>query len=196
MAALLDAHVAECPGCGAVAAAMEEIRSVLPVLSEIDPGTDFTAAVVRNTTGAVKAPRRTGSSAKTSFGAWWDALLARPRLSLELAYVATVLAVVLAGNPILVADSVAARATTLVADATSRVTSRLEGREHVSRIETAQRELARWIETARGEVGARRTAAAKGWDWVVQRGIEWWKAAQTWLSDVARGVAAAIGIGG
>ena len=84
---ILQAHLAHCDNCSRLLAALQEARQVLPALAEIEPPLGFAQRVIAVTTTA-PAP------------AWWWRVLARPRASLELAYVATVLLVVLLGNPV------------------------------------------------------------------------------------------------
>jgi len=88
---LLLAHVATCDACSALLAALQESRVVLPTLCEIEPPPGFTSRVLAATTRAV---------GRHAFAEWWERLLARPRASLELAYVGTLLFVLLVGNPV------------------------------------------------------------------------------------------------
>lgn len=88
---ILEGHVAHCASCAGLLAALREARSVLPAMAHVEPPPGFVAGVLRATTAA--APR-------SAIGDWWLRVMARPRASLELAYVATVLLVVLLGNPV------------------------------------------------------------------------------------------------
>jgi anti-sigma factor RsiW len=88
---ILQAHVAHCDGCSQVLAALQEAEQVLPALAHTAPPPGFAEAVLRATSAA---PRR------AALAEWWLRILARPRASLELAYVGTVLLVVLLGNPV------------------------------------------------------------------------------------------------
>ena len=84
---ILQAHLAHCDGCSRLLAVLQEARDVLPALAEIAPPPGFTQRVLGATTAA-PAP------------SWYRRFIARPRASLELAYVATVLLVVVLGNPV------------------------------------------------------------------------------------------------
>lgn len=87
---VLHAHVAHCEGCAKLLAALREAAQVLPGLAEIEPPPGFARRVLLATTAAMPLPA----------GSWWIRILARPRASLELAYVGAVLLVVLLGNPV------------------------------------------------------------------------------------------------
>jgi anti-sigma factor RsiW len=87
---ILQSHLAHCDACSALLATLQESRAVLPTLAEIEPPLGFTARVLARTSGA---PRR-------AVAEWWRRLLARPRASLELAYVGTLILVLLVGNPV------------------------------------------------------------------------------------------------
>lgn len=84
---MLEAHVVHCDQCSRLLGALQEAVQVLPALAEIEPPLGFTQRVLSATTAAVRPP-------------WWLRILARPRASLELAYVGAVLLVVLLGNPV------------------------------------------------------------------------------------------------
>jgi anti-sigma factor RsiW len=88
---ILQSHVAHCAACTALLVTLEESRAVLPTLAEIEPPPDFTTRVLAHTSGA---PRR------AAVADWWQRFLARPRASLELAYIGTLILVLLVGNPV------------------------------------------------------------------------------------------------
>lgn len=74
-AALTQAHLDHCPACAALVSALRASASLLPALVEEDPGPGFAARVVQVTT---QAPRPSP----------WTRVLQRPRIALELAYLA------------------------------------------------------------------------------------------------------------
>ncbi len=92
---LVDGHLAHCPGCAALAAALAETTSVLPSFASLAPRSEVVGEVLSATS------RR---PARPAFGEWVSAWLARaaarPRFSLEVAYVLTVLLLVVLGNPV------------------------------------------------------------------------------------------------
>jgi anti-sigma factor RsiW len=90
--AIVSSHVEYCANCARLAAALQEAREVLPALAEVEPPLGFTARVLAHTS---HAPRR------SAVAQWWLRVLARPRASVELAYVGAVLIVVLVGNPVI-----------------------------------------------------------------------------------------------
>ncbi len=98
--AVLQAHLAHCAGCSRLLAAVQEAEQVLPALAEMEPPLGFTQRVLSATTAA-PAP------------SWYVRFLARPRASLELAYVGAVLLVVLLGNPVVAFHQAEQRASEL-----------------------------------------------------------------------------------
>lgn len=102
--ALVEAHLQHCRACAELAEALRRARAVLPLLADLDPGPAFTAAVLARTTRRRRVPA--GSPA----AAWWRAWLARPRFAFELAYVATIVLVLSAGNPAATLQAASARA--------------------------------------------------------------------------------------
>jgi hypothetical protein len=128
---LLEGHLAHCEACRALAGALARSAEVLPSLAELDPGPDFTVAVLDATT------RRASAKGLGRLVAWWEAWQARPRFAMELAYVATLVLVLVVGNPAPVLQAASERTVTLAAEgigrarqtlpsALSRVAPRLE----------------------------------------------------------------------
>ena len=50
---LVQAHLEHCEGCRQVAVALGWLGSLLPDMAILEPGPDFTAAVLAGTTGAI-----------------------------------------------------------------------------------------------------------------------------------------------
>lgn len=101
---ILRTHVSHCEGCSRLLAVLEESRSVLPALAELQTPASLTERVLEATS---RGPQRSAfaraglpSVASALACRWWRSVLARPRASLELAYIGTVLIVVLLGNPV------------------------------------------------------------------------------------------------
>ncbi len=84
---MIEAHLAHCGECSRLLATLQEAENVLPSFVEIEPPLGFAERVIA-VTSAAPPP-----------SLWWRVLV-RPRASLELAYVATVLLVILLGNPV------------------------------------------------------------------------------------------------
>lgn len=76
-AALAQGHLDHCPACSALVSALRASASLLPTLAEADPGPGFTARALR-ATSLLPVPAPSG----------WARLLQRPRIALELAYLA------------------------------------------------------------------------------------------------------------
>jgi anti-sigma factor RsiW len=91
-AEIVRLHLAHCEPCSQLAAALAEAHVVLPQLAEIEPPPGFTTRVLARTS---RAPRR------APILEWWLRVLARPRASVELAYVGAIVMVVLVGNPVI-----------------------------------------------------------------------------------------------
>lgn len=93
--ALLEAHLAHCAACASFARAVEVMREGLPALAELDPGPWFTEQVLRRTVQATPVRPAWVYQAQDI----WSALVRRPRIALETAYVAAMLAFLLLGSP-------------------------------------------------------------------------------------------------
>jgi anti-sigma factor RsiW len=92
---LTDGHLAHCPACADLAAALAESTSVLPSFARLAPRTSVVFDVLGVTS---RRPVEPGLGERLS--AWLERLATRPRFSLEVAYVLTVLLLVVLGNPV------------------------------------------------------------------------------------------------
>jgi anti-sigma factor RsiW len=92
---LTDGHLAHCPACADLAAALAESTAVLPSFARLAPRSSVVFDVLRATS---RRPVEPGFGERLS--AWLGRLAARPRFSLEVAYVLTVLLLVVLGNPV------------------------------------------------------------------------------------------------
>jgi hypothetical protein len=92
---LVDGHLAHCQACGNLAAALAESAEVLPSFATLAPRTSVVFDVLRATS---RRPPEPGLGERLS--AWLGRVAARPRFSLEVAYVLTVLLLVVLGNPV------------------------------------------------------------------------------------------------
>jgi anti-sigma factor RsiW len=90
-AEILKLHTDHCPKCNAIAQILVELGAALPSMAEIDPGADFTAAVLGATEGA-RLPFR------IRVREWWSGLTRRPRFSWEAAYAGALLFFIAIGN--------------------------------------------------------------------------------------------------
>jgi hypothetical protein len=191
--ALMTGHLDHCAGCRATAATLVETREVLASFAELDPGADFAAQVVAATAGHKRlAWRRTGARSSGLLG-WiqvgrgrvavaWERMLARPRLSLELAYLATVLLVLVVGNPGLIADALGARTSGLVIRTAGAPPTGDALAADATKV--ASLPVPAFVERVMREVSNRQTAAAKGWDWFVERTSRLLSVSWDWLRGV------------
>lgn len=92
---LVDGHLAHCLACSALAAALAEVTSVLPSFASLAPRASVVDRVLLATSRRTAVP-----SLGDRLAAWLGRAAARPRFSLEVAYVMTVLLLVVFGNPV------------------------------------------------------------------------------------------------
>jgi len=189
--ALVAGHLEHCTGCRAIERTLSETRAVLATLVEIEPGAAFTAHVVAATSGRrvrARGPMWAGLSERWAWaGALregaafiWERMLARPRLSLELAYLATVLVVIIIGNPGLIADALGARSSEFVAGESASSASARVGQRGVA-LQGPRLVVPAFVERAMREVESKQASAAKGWNWLVERTSQLVAASWDWL---------------
>jgi predicted anti-sigma-YlaC factor YlaD len=92
---LVDGHLARCSSCAALAAALAETTALLPSFAGLSPRVGVVREVL---TATSRRPVRPTFGGRVS--AWWARAAQRPRFSLEVAYVLTVLLVIVLGNPV------------------------------------------------------------------------------------------------
>lgn len=86
-AQLAHLHLAHCPACTALVAALGTLQVTLPTLAQADPGPAFTQTVLRATRRAPAGwPALPSALPNPRPGAVWRRLMARPRIALEAAY--------------------------------------------------------------------------------------------------------------
>jgi hypothetical protein len=90
---LLALHLEYCSRCGALDQTLRELAGTFPGMALLEPEESFTAAVMQATTDPRPLRRTFG------FLDWWGRLIRRPRFALEMAYVGTLLCVLVIGNP-------------------------------------------------------------------------------------------------
>jgi Putative zinc-finger len=104
---LVQAHLEHCDGCRSVAVVLGWMQPLLPDMAELDPGPAFTRRVISRTTGAVHPLERAARRGETvgplelvdRLARWWQKQIFRPRFAMEVAYVATVILVLLTSVP-------------------------------------------------------------------------------------------------
>jgi hypothetical protein len=92
---MLSLHIAHCPACRQFAATLQSLREILPEMAEIDPGPDFSAAVIRIT----RKSRRARIRRFTRPVHLWNRLVNRPLFTWEAAYAGTLALALLFLNP-------------------------------------------------------------------------------------------------
>jgi anti-sigma factor RsiW len=90
-------HIDHCPDCRSLAAALQELRDVLPEMAEIEPDGSFTDRILALTVGPPPASRH--SRPHFSLLEWWRQTARRPRFAWEAAYVGALLVLLALGNP-------------------------------------------------------------------------------------------------
>jgi hypothetical protein len=198
-AALVAGHLDDCAECRGIERTLTLARGVLATLAEIEPGLAFTAQVVAATSGRTVRARRPLWVRLSRRWAWaesfgdraaglWERLLARPRLSLELAYLATVLVLIIIGNPGLIAGALGAPTT---APMTGQAASAGAGAEDQALVSEGTRSLMpAFVGRAMREVESRQAAAAKGWNGFVERTSRLLSASWDWLRGLFGWIAA------
>ena len=93
--ALVAGHLEHCTPCADLAGALSETSAVLTSFARLAPRTSVVFDVLRATS---RRPPEPGLGERLS--AWLGRAAARPRFSLEVAYVLTVLLLVVLGNPV------------------------------------------------------------------------------------------------
>ena len=90
---LVKAHVEHCSACQSLIHTLGWLDQTLPEMVRLDPGMGFTRRVLENTS---RAP---DTSLLPRLRRWWERQLLRPNFAAELAYVATVVLVLLTAVP-------------------------------------------------------------------------------------------------
>jgi hypothetical protein len=102
---LVQAHLEHCDPCRSVAVTFGWLEPLLPQMAEIDPGPAFTARVVKETSRreSYRKPVYAGPTGAAGLmdrvGRWWEQQVMRPMFAAQVAYVATVLLVLLMTVP-------------------------------------------------------------------------------------------------
>jgi len=94
-AELLKIHLAHCSGCSRTLEVLSALKHRLPELAELQPATGFTGQVLASL--PIYQPENPGWTGRLQ--AWFANWAQRPRFSLEAAYLATLLMLLLFGNP-------------------------------------------------------------------------------------------------
>ncbi len=101
---LVQAHLEHCTDCRELAITLGWLNPLLPQMAEIQPGPEFLAGVLARTSAAaqpvVHSEHPTGlAGAMDRVGQWWAQRIIRPEFSLQVAYAATVVLVLLTSLP-------------------------------------------------------------------------------------------------
>jgi hypothetical protein len=202
-AALLESHLEHCAACAAIARSLAVAAETLPSLAAFDPGPSFTAAVLAATSRAEAEELRhvrikphatyVGASAAhvaERIATLWNSWLARPRFAFEVAYVATILILVIVGNP--ASRLQAASERTVVAAAAGFERAREAWPAAVARV-TPSIEVpvsVRALRSTAGSLIAQRAASMGGLGGAWSRALAQWSVTWEWIRGTASGVAA------
>jgi anti-sigma factor RsiW len=113
---LTDGHLAHCPACADLAAALAQATAILPSFATLAPRSSVVFDVLLATSRQPSAP-----GLGERFAMWLGRVAARPRFSLEVAYVLTVLLLLVLGNPVAAFRDASIRAEPSVAAVASAV---------------------------------------------------------------------------
>ncbi len=106
---LITAHLEHCGQCRALAVTLGWLEPLLPQMAEIDPGPAFTRRVLQKTSlaapgmsaGPIIEPGGFGPAGwMDRLGRWWGERILRPIFPMQVAYVATVVLILLTSTPI------------------------------------------------------------------------------------------------
>jgi predicted anti-sigma-YlaC factor YlaD len=92
---LVEGHLSRCAACSVLAAALADQAQVLPTFTALAPRHGFVGEVL-----AATSRRQPEPSVAEKITAWLGRVSQRPRFSVEVAYVMTVLLLVILGNPV------------------------------------------------------------------------------------------------
>ena len=165
---LVGGHLAGCPACRSLAAALAEVSAALPGFAEFEPGPGFTARVVGRTTLRPAVP---GLPARVA--AWWQWAVTRPRFPLEVAYVLTLVLMIAVGDPVAAFRETSARAAAIARPGVERAVSSVvepvavASSDGIERVRSAARSVASLGSTAAGAGGAGKQSVVRRWFTVV-----------------------------
>jgi len=163
---LVEGHLARCEPCAALADAMAQATALLPGFAELRPPADLAPAVFAATSRRPAPP-----SFDERVAAWLARLAARPRFSLEAAYLCTLLIFIAVGNPVAAFRETSTKGRELaqprVEQVLERVASGPAGWVREVRAEVAERAAASSARRAEGGLAARLSAMmSSAWRWV------------------------------
>ena len=155
---LVGGHLDHCSGCADLAAALAETAAVLPSFATLPPRFSLVPGVL-----AATSRRPVGPTLGERVSAWLARAAARPRFSLEVAYVLTVLLLVVLGNPVAAFREASVRVQPRVSAAASAVSRpidrwRVAGEEKLTIVGQA-------IAPRAGRTGGVNTGRAFVWQW-------------------------------
>ena len=182
--ALLQEHLDGCVGCQALGATLWQLRIVLPAMADMAPGNAFAARVIAATTTLAAERARQAAASVT----WWTRVVARPRFSLEVAYVCTLLFILVIGNPAMFAETLKGKAQALTASAAEAVGQRVDRARDDPRVVHGRQTLSAWLDTAVSDVIASPVVARKWLGWLADQTMAAWKNAWGWLAGVLRDI--------
>jgi len=165
---LVGGHLAGCPACRSLAAALADASAALPGFAEFEPGPGFTARVVGRTTLRPAVP---GLPARVA--AWWQRAVTRPRFPFEVAYVLTLVLMIAVGDPVAAFRETSARAAAIARPGVERAVSSVvepmaeAGSDGIGRVRSAAASVASLGSTAAGAGGAGKQSALRRWFTVV-----------------------------
>lgn len=96
---LVKSHVQHCRVCQGLVRTLGWLDGTLPGMAQLDPGPGFTRAVLQATSRAADEKPAAVEGLMTRLRSWWQGQLLRPGFTAELAYVATVVVVLLTAIP-------------------------------------------------------------------------------------------------
>ncbi|HOC17148.1 MAG TPA: zf-HC2 domain-containing protein [Vicinamibacterales bacterium] len=164
---LVEGHLARCRPCAELAAAMARASELLPAFAALQPPADLAPAVIAATSRRPPAP-----TFDERVAAWLSKLAARPRFSLEAAYLCTLLIFIIVGNPVAAFRETSARGRELAEPRVVEVLERVSSGPAGLVREIGEAVAGRAASARRGETGVASRAFAlvsPAWEWVSTR---------------------------
>jgi predicted anti-sigma-YlaC factor YlaD len=159
---LVEAHLERCQSCSALAGALARANAVLPLFAELVPPGSLATAVL-----AATSRRGAQPSIGEQVAAWLARAAMRPRFSVSVAYVATLLIVLVLGDPVRAVRQTMDQGSAYVQPVVVAV-----GEQIVARMDGARRLGAETISAA-SALTERPEGAAVNWDAGVSAVRKW-----------------------
>ncbi len=187
---LIEGHLAHCAECSALADAVAEQTRLLATFANLPPRQGIRADVL-----AATSRRQIEPTLADRIGAWLSRAAQRPRFSLEVAYVMTVLLLVVLGNPVDAFKEASVRVAPTVTSGAEALLRKADRNGLANDVGTLLEEsgLAALVSRAQAAVGSAVGAAEIGLrPSLLARGIQWLESVAAHIGEWAGRVIDAV----